>query len=203
MNRVGSVAAEAQGVRPDVFADADPLPSVAIPTTAVRAYLRTFGAVAIVAYQDGSLGCTKDVGRPLRSKPVAVWWAPNAALAIEIVRQCQSEHHTDITTVARGLGVMLTAHDVAIANAERAVACLYARLEEARQRGLLQAFNQRYAALRQQARSQGVGFMAYSVAVHRLRGELMRAVAGDVRADMIDRALGIASNNSNAAADGR
>jgi hypothetical protein len=74
-------------------------------------------------------------------------------------------------------------------------------LEEARQRGLLQAFNQKYAALRRQARRQGVGFMAYSVAVHRLRSELMRAVAGDVRADMIDRALGVSSNNS-AAADG-
>jgi hypothetical protein len=67
--------------------------------------LRTFGAVAIVAYLDGSIGCTKDIGRPLRSTPIACWWAPNAALALEVVRQCRAEESTDICGTARGLNV--------------------------------------------------------------------------------------------------
>lgn len=138
---------------------------ITVPSTAVRAYLRTFGAVAIVAYADGSTGCTKDIGRPLRSKPVAVWWAPNAGFAIEVVRQCQAEHNTDITSVAHGLNIRLTPNDVTIANAERALAVLDARLEEAQQRGYMKVFNKRYAHLRRRPRQQGASFMSYGVAV--------------------------------------
>jgi hypothetical protein len=106
--------------RSPTIAGEDAVP-ITIPSTAVRAYLRSFGAIAIVAYADGSIGCTKDIGRPLRSKPIAVWWAPNAALAIEVVRQCQAEESSDVTSVAYGLNIRLTAHDVAIANAQRAL----------------------------------------------------------------------------------
>jgi hypothetical protein len=42
------------------------------PSPAVRTYLRSFGAVAIVIYPDGRLSCTKDVARPLRAQPVAI-----------------------------------------------------------------------------------------------------------------------------------
>jgi hypothetical protein len=167
-------------------------PEIVVPSTAVRAYLRTFGAIAIVAYADGSIGCTKDIGRPLKSKPVAVWWAPNAGLAVEVVRQCEAEHHTDITSVAYGLGVRLTPNDVAIANAERALATLDARIKEAQQRGYMKVFNKRYAHLRRQARSQGASFMSYGVAVHRLKQELARCLAGKVDGSVVERALGVA-----------
>jgi len=170
------------------FAGADAAP-IAVPSASVRAYLRTFGAIAIVAYADGSIGCTKDIGRPLRSKPIAVWWAPNAALAVEVVRQCQAEHHADITAVAYGLGIHLTPHSTAVANAQRALDTLDARLEEARQCGYLKVFNRKYAALRQAARKQGAGFMAYNVAVLRLKRELARCAAGKVDGSVVDRAL--------------
>jgi hypothetical protein len=171
------------------FAEADPAPTVVTPSTAVRSYLRTFGAVAIVAYLDGSIGCTKDIGRPLRSTPIACWWAPNAALALEVVRQCRAEESTDICGTARGLNVQLTAHSTAVTNAERSLAVLDARIEEARRRGYLKVFNAKYAQLRQAARRQGCGFMAYNVAVHRLRRELMRCAAGSIDGSIVDRAL--------------
>ncbi len=42
------------------------------PSSSVRAYLRSFGAVAIVVYDDGTIGVTRDIGRPLRATPAAV-----------------------------------------------------------------------------------------------------------------------------------
>ena len=51
----------------DLIAGADA--PIAIPSASVRAYLKTFGLVAIVAYADGWLSCTLDIGRPLRGHP--------------------------------------------------------------------------------------------------------------------------------------
>jgi hypothetical protein len=165
--------AEAEGA----FHGAD---AITVPSTAVRAYLRTFGAVAIVAYADGTVGCTKDIGRPLRSKPVAVWWAPNAALAIEVVRQCEAEHNTDITGVAYGLGVRLTPNNVAIANAERAVACLDDRMAQAQNAGLLKTLNTRYRQARMAARQRGQSFPPYQIVHRRFTQLLYRIAAGEV-----------------------
>jgi hypothetical protein len=138
----------------------------------------------------GAIGCTKDIVRPLRSTPVAVWWAPNAHLALEVVRQAQAEESTDVYSVARGLGVQLASHSDVIARAEAAVQRINDRLETAKANGLLRTFNRRYAELRQDARRRGQCFMPYNAAFGRLKRELYAAVAGVGNADLIGRALG-------------
>jgi len=77
------------------------------------------------------------------------------------------------------------------------------RLEVAKADGLLRCFNRRYAELRQKARKRGVGMMAYPVAFDRLKREIYRAVAGELNADMIERALGITHEAAKPGCGGR
>jgi hypothetical protein len=88
----------------------------------------------------------------LYARPSAIWWVNGAHLALEIKRQCEAEHTSDIVNVACGLSIVLTSNDVAIERAQRAIACINARLAEAKDAGLLRVFNAKLASLRQAAR---------------------------------------------------
>lgn len=164
--------------------------SITTPSPAVRAYLRTFGLVAIVVYPDGSIGITQDVGRPLYAVPCAIWWCSQAHQAIEIKAQAEAEHTDDVCTVARDFGVTLAAHADVIARAEQAVRRLDDRLERAKANGLLKSFNRAFAARRLEARRRGQRFPQYAVCFDRLRRELYAAASGSVDVGMIERALG-------------
>ena len=117
--------------------------AVTVPSTAVRAYLRSFQLVALVC-SGGRISVSRDPFRPMGGRIEAVWWVGSAAQALEVMHQCELEESLDVYSVAQGLGVQLTPNDAAIANAERSVACLDARMAQAQNAGLLKTLNTRY-----------------------------------------------------------
>jgi len=67
------------------FADAAPI----TPSPAVRAYLRTFGAVALIIYDSGRIGVTRDIARPVSGRVAAIWWCRSAVEAIAVKQQAE------------------------------------------------------------------------------------------------------------------
>jgi hypothetical protein len=152
---------------------------VTVPSTAVRAYLRSFQLVALVC-SGGRISVSRDPFRPMGGRIEAVWWVASAAQALEVMQQCEREESLDVYNVAQGLGIGLTPNNVAIANAERAVACLDARMAAAQDAGLLKALNHRYRVARMAARQRGQSFPPYQIVHRRFTQLLYRIAAGEV-----------------------
>jgi hypothetical protein len=167
--------------------------AVAIPSTAVRAYLRSFQLVALVC-SGGKISVSRDPFRPMGGKIEAVWWVGSAAQALEVMHQCELEESLDVYSVARGLGVQLTANDTAISNAEKAVTCLDARMAQAQDAGLLKTLNTRYRQARMAARQRGESFPPYQIVHKRFTQLLYRIAAGErPTRSLVEEALGVAS----------
>lgn len=143
---------------------------VPIPSPAVRAYLRSHEAVALVCYASGRISVTRDVGRPsLGPAMAAVWWVASASQALAVQHQCEVQDTGDVVSIAEALGVVLTSHAVAVERASACVAAIDAAMAEAKQNGMLKFFNSSYALLRRRARDEGRTFLSYSTAYDRLR----------------------------------
>ncbi len=123
----------------------------------------------------------------------AVWWVGGAAQALEVMHQCEREESLDVYSVAQGLGIQLTANDAAIANAERSVACLDARMAQAQNAGLLKTLNHRYREARMAARQRGETFPPYAVVYRRFTQALYRIAAGErPTRSLVEQALDVA-----------
>jgi hypothetical protein len=149
--------------------------AVTVPSTAVRAYLRSFQLVALVC-SGGRISVSRDPFRPMGGRIEAVWWVGSAAQALEVMRQCELEETVDVYSVARGLGIQLTTNDAAISNAERSVASLDARMAQAQNAGLLKTLNHRYREARMAARQRGESFPPYQI-VHKRFTQLLYRIA--------------------------
>jgi hypothetical protein len=163
--------------------------AVTVPSTAVRAYLRSFQLVALVC-SGGKISVSRDPFRPMGGRIEAVWWIGSAAQALEVMHQCELEESLDVYSVAQGLGIRLTPNNVAIANAERAVASLDARMAQAQNAGLLKTLNTRYRQARMAARQRGQTFPPYQIVHRRFTQLLYRIAAGEVPTrSLVDEAL--------------
>jgi hypothetical protein len=179
--------AEAEGA----FHGAD---AIAVPSTAVRAYLRSFQLVALVC-SGGRISVSRDPFRPMGGRIEAVWWVGSAAQALEVMEQCRREETLDVYSVAQGLGIRLTSNNVAIANAERAVTCLDARMAAAQDAGLLKALNHRYREARMAARQRGQSFPPYQIVHRRFTQLLYRIAAGEVPTrSLVEQALDVSAS---------
>jgi hypothetical protein len=177
--------------------------AVTVPSTAVRAYLRSFQLVALVC-SGGKISVSRDPFRPMGGRIEAVWWVGSAAQALEVMHQCEREESLDVYSVAQGLGVQLTANDAAIANAERSVACLDARMAQAQNAGLLKTLNHRYREARMAARQRGQTFPPYAVVHRRFKQALYRIAAGErPTRSLVEQALDVPHEATPAASGGQ
>ncbi len=109
---------------------------------------------------------------------VEVAWA-TADQARAIARHVNA-YASSIAEAATDLGITVTAHDRLTERVRAAVAEVDAVLDDAEAAGLLKFFNANDRTARRRARESGKGFMAYQVAVRRLRAAIFRRLA-DVR----------------------
>ena len=120
------------------------------------------------------------------------------AQALEVMHQCELEESLDVYSVAQGLGIRLTPNDVAIANAEKAVTCLDARMAAAQDAGLLKTLNTRYRQARMAARQRGQTFPPYAVVHRRFTQALYRIAAGEVPTrSLVEQALDMSASKTN------
>ncbi len=150
---------------------------------AAVAYLAASGAVPISIVKSGAAPtfafstANKITGRTIAAR----WWtaSPDAARIASAARQAAgtaadlAECKAVLARCATSAGATLTPEDVAIAGASAAITRLDAMVDTMRRNGTLAEFNARYKSGRAAAAVEGRGFMAYSVAMARLKRALI------------------------------
>jgi hypothetical protein len=136
--------------------------AVAPLSHSARDYVRAFDLVSVCRWRDGRLGVSRN---PKGAEQA--WWCP-AKAAGALVRAANANGR-DVAAAAARLKTPLTDHAVVAQRVEAAVGQIDASLAAAQRRGDLAFFNQAYKARRTAAAAQGKGFMAYGLALRRLR----------------------------------
>jgi hypothetical protein len=139
-----------------------PAMAVAPLSHSARDYVRAFDLVSVCRWRDGRLGVSRN---PKGAEQA--WWCP-AKAAGALVRAANA-NGKDVAAAAGRLKTPLTDHATVAQRVEAAVGQIDASLAAAQRRGDLAFFNQAYKARRTAAAAQGKGFMAYGLALRRLR----------------------------------
>jgi hypothetical protein len=175
-----------------------------IPSTAVRAYLKMFGCVAVCGYDDGRVSVSRDPFTPKHEPIAGVWWVSSPVAALAIKARCEHDEHADVARAAAGLRIALTSNAAAIANAERAIRRMNTLVDAAQQQGLMKMLNARYRQERMRARQQGRCFPAYGVVHKRFVQSLLRIASGETpNKSLVEMALGVTSEATQPSARGR
>jgi hypothetical protein len=151
-----------------------------IPTLprGVADYVAAFDLTSIARSRDHRLVVSRN---PAGAE--SAWWC-EAKQASAIVRRARQDHG-DVEAAARALGVLVTAHAIAMQRSAAAVARIEVALAEAQRNGLMSHFNATYRSRREAALAVGKGFMSYGRAMARLRAAVVAIIArGDERLDL-------------------
>ena len=135
-----------------------------------RDYVAAFNLVAIVQWRDDRLGVCKN---PTGGE--AAWWCPSKDAGAVI--HAANANGRDVPAAAARLKVTLTSHEAVARRVGEAIGRIDDGLKAAQRRGDLAFFNQLYKAQRVAAAAQGRGFMAYGLALRRLRIAVAHAAA--------------------------
>jgi hypothetical protein len=143
-------------------------------------YLSAFSIAAIVVKADRVLVFHRPADLPHTVD--AIWWlrAADAERVAQRARAVVSKlvsASAAVPAAARDLAVGLTAHDALLVRVKAATQRLASQTEQARISGHLRDFNAAYKARRLKAQAEGRGFMSYTVALRRLRGQLATRAA--------------------------
>jgi len=135
----------------------------------IRNFLYTFGSTSIAITARGAILLT--------ANPVGceqAWWLKRTD-AERLLAECYVKG--DVEAAAKRLQIPLTAHDLAVMRAGKALAQIDVILEQAPASGDLRRFNAAYKAKRLRAQARGERFMSYGTAQEKLKRSLVAAIA--------------------------
>jgi hypothetical protein len=148
----------------------------------LKAYVRAFKLVAVVAYPDGRLAATLNP----TGNVVEVFWVEGRRDAGFVARLAE-QAGISVPEAARQLSLRCAPHAYVLERVNGSIAKLGTLVTKANGNGSMKVFNRAYQQRREAARASGHGFMSYTQAKGRLIRELYKATAGEPSPQIIAR----------------